>query len=158
MAVFPKSSGKRSRRFEIAPVLAESIGVDEAFVRFILSASQYAATTGRVKAEALIPLFNEAKARYETSVHRCDGLAEAEIWALGYEYVENLPAGRKIKARGMGSIRIVVEVGLTTDVNGPPFPRHVDLVGWPPSTDAKHARKMCAVEIADKMRVILDPR
>ena len=155
---FRRWFARRSKISETAPSLAEMIGPEESFTRFIFSKKHFASNDGRVKAQALLPRFNEAKARFETSVHRTDGLPDQTLWELGYAHVENASAGRIIKARGFGAIRVVREFGLDTDVNGPPFPRHVDLVGWSPSPDDKHSRLMCAMEIVDKMQLQLDPR
>ena len=149
---------RRLRFSGTAPALAESIGPDEYFTRFILSKSHFAPKNGRVKPQALVPQFNEAKARFETSVHRTKGLSNEEVWALGYAHVENAATGRIIKARGMGAIRIVIESGLNTDVNGPPFPRHVDLIGWASPPGEKHVQLMRATEIADRMQLQLDSR
>jgi hypothetical protein len=63
---------------------------------------------------------------------------------------------RVIKARGQGSYSLAKGQELSLDVNGPPYPRHVDLIGWP-MTD-KDARLMKATEIADKLLLEIDPR
>jgi hypothetical protein len=54
----------------------------------------------------------------------------AEIWRLGYEHVENAEGGRTVKARGEGAFTLITEQDLSLDVNGPPYPRHVDIIGW----------------------------
>jgi hypothetical protein len=109
-----------------------------------------------VKAQALLPKFNAAKNRWETSVHRPSGLSDAQTWALGYSYVESVGQDRIIKARGFGPFDLVNGAGLQVDVNGPPFPRHVDIKGWSPNDKAD--RLMRATEIADKLQLQLDPR
>jgi hypothetical protein len=109
-----------------------------------------------VKPQALLPRLNAAKERWETSVHRPEGLADGETWALGYAYVENVAEKRVIKARAVGPFTLVSDNGLTTDVNGPPFPRHVEIVGWSP--DDKDVRLMHATQIADKLQLQIDPR
>jgi hypothetical protein len=104
----------------------------------------------------MMPMQNKKTARWETSTHRVKGLGTAEIWRVGYNYVENAEKGRIIKARGQGSYSLAKDQGLSLDVNGPPYPRHVDLVDWP-ATD-KDARLMKATEIADKLTLEIDPR
>jgi hypothetical protein len=103
-----------------------------------------------------MPDFSAIKQRWETSIQRIDGLTIAEAWELGYRYAENLPAGRRIKARGTASLEIIVAQGLGLEVNGPPFPRHVDIVNWP--AGSKDERLMKATEIANKMTLELNPR
>ena len=98
---------------------------------------------------------NKVTGRLETSTHRVVGLSEHEIWNLGYNNVENAANNRIIKARGQGAYILATAQGLALDVNGPPFPRHVDVIGWP--TD-KDAQLMKAIEIADKMALKIDPR
>jgi hypothetical protein len=110
----------------------------------------------RVKPLALLPMLNKTTNRWETSTHRIQGLAVAEIWNLGYEHVENRPANRIIKARGQGPFHLAKSAGLSLDVNGPPYPRHVDIVGWSP-TD-KDVRLMRATEIANSLLLVIDPR
>jgi len=86
------------------------------------------------------------------------GLSDEDVWALGYAHVEIASPDRKIKACGVTAFRIATDSGLTTDVNGPPFPRHVDLIGWPSTSDEKHFQMMCATKIANKMQLRIDPR
>jgi hypothetical protein len=99
---------------------------------------------------------NKKTGRWETSTHRVKGLNYADIWKLGYDHVEDIATNRVIKARGQGAYAAAISQGLALDVNGPPYPRHVDLIGWP-ITD-KDARLMKATEIADKMVLEIDPR
>jgi hypothetical protein len=101
-------------------------------------------------------MFNEAKNRLETSTHRIEGLSPSEIWELGYIYVENAAEGRLIRARGTGPFSLAISQGLTLDVNGPPVPRHVDIIGW--SASDKDVRLMQQTEIADKLQLEIDPR
>jgi hypothetical protein len=106
-----------------------------------------------VKPAAIEPLWNPAKVRFETSTHRTEGLEASAIWAIGYEYVEG--PGRRVRARGHCEAMAMTGQGLALDVNGPPYPRHVDVVGWPDSEDE---RLLKAIEIAEKMTLELDPR
>lgn len=127
---------------------------NEDFTRFLVRADYFARTTGRVKPPALLPMFNQDSQRFETSTYRNRGLAAGDIWKLGYANVENVAEHRKIKARCAGSFALVA-APLSLDVNGAPFPRHVDIVGWPAE---KHAQLQRATNIADKLTLELDPR
>lgn len=135
--------------------LSVDIRDGEEFTRFILNRKHFSAENKRVKANALLPMTNKVTGRLETSTHRVAGLNNQEIWSLGYEHVENVANNRIIKARGQGPFGLVSASGLSCDVNGPPYPRHVDVIGWP--TD-KDAQLMKAIEIADKMALEIDPR
>lgn len=105
----------------------------------------------------MMPYENKQKQRWETSAIRTDHLRAGEIWALGYLYAENVLAGRRIRARGIGEVAAITALALRLDVNGDPYPRHVDIVGWPNSND-KAARMMVATEIANGMSLEIDPR
>ncbi|MGH8226509.1 MAG: hypothetical protein ACREU3_01175 [Steroidobacteraceae bacterium] len=102
-----------------------------------------------------MPAPNATSGRRETSTHRTAQLTRDQIWQLGYAHVENQEAKRLIKARGTGLFKVVRAQGLRLDVNGPPVPRHVDIVGWPPEKDACLMR---ATEIANTMQLEMDPR
>lgn len=154
--MFLRLLSSRSKNSATVQDIADSIAPGESFTRFICSKSQFARTTGRVKPQAIEPRFNATKGRYETSVHRTVGLTEGQTWALGYAHVEDVTENRVIKARGTGPFALVADGGLNTDVNGPPSPRHVDIVGWSP--DDKDVRLMRATEIADKLQLQTDPR
>lgn len=131
------------------------IGAGEDFVRFIFSRRHFAPGPGRVKAPAMMPMFNAAKGRFETSTHRIGGLTDIQVWQLGYATVENAAEGRVVKACGIGKFDLARNQGLALDVNGEPYPRHVDLVNWPADKDA---RLMRATEIADQLNLRVDPR
>lgn len=154
-AIFRRLFSRRSTNSTSDPALPVEIGAGEDFVRFILSRSQFAPGPGRVKPQALMPMFNAAKRRFETSTHRIAGLPDAQLWELGYSCVENPAEKRVVKASGIGKFELVTGQGLALDVNGEPYPRHVDIVNWP---DDKNVRLMRATEIADKLRLLVDPR
>lgn len=137
--------------------LPSEVVAAEGFTRFLLHRKHFAPTTGRVKAPALLPWHNNDKGRLETSIYRTDGLGPDHVWALGYRYVETPSGGRRIQARGSGVISSVTSQRLLLDVDGDPFPRHVDIVGWP-LADEKHLQMMKATEIANGMRLEMDPR
>jgi hypothetical protein len=101
-------------------------------------------------------MFNEKRNRLETSTHRIKGLSTPEIWQIGYGHVENVAEGRLIRARGTGLFSLATSQGLALDVNGPPVPRHVDIIGW--SATDKDVRLMQQTEIADKLQLEIDPR
>jgi len=103
-----------------------------------------------------MPDFNEKKKRWETSIQRIARLTSSEVWAVGYQHAEHSAARRVIKARADGQIDQVTRQKLSLDVNGPPYPRHVDIVGWPESD--KDARLMRATEISESLNLVMDPR
>jgi hypothetical protein len=118
------------------------------FTRFLFHSNQFRENIGRVTPIGLLPIFNKGRQRWETSTHRIDGLPPALIWALGYRYVETLPH-RRIKARASGEVALVTAQNLQYEVNGRPYPRHADIIGW--SADDKDVRMMAATEIANHM-------
>ena len=97
-------------------------------------------------------MLNQVKSRLETSTHRVTNLTDRQIWQLGQVYVANPQQGRTIKARGVGPFELVTAQQLSLDVNGEPYPRHVDIVDWP---EAKDERLMKATEITDKLKLQL---
>jgi hypothetical protein len=155
-AMFRKLFLKPSRNSTIDPPLSADIQHDESFTRFIFTKQHFSIEKKRVKPLALMPMLNKTTGRWETSTHRVKDLNAAEIWKLGYDHVQDLVKGRVIKARGQGLYSVARGQELSLDVNGSPYPRHVDLIGWP-MTD-KDARLMKATEIADKLLLEIDPR
>src|SRR5436309_10095220 len=147
---FSLSPFGRFLRLDSLPV--ETTGND-GFTRFLVNKNWFAPTIGRVKPPALMPMLNRQKARWETSVHRTDGLQDDKIWLLGYQYVES--PERRIRARGAGFVSLVTGQGCQLDVNGRPYPRHADIIGWP---GAKDEQLMIATEIANDMTLTIDPR
>jgi hypothetical protein len=108
-----------------------------------------------VKPAALLPYWNEDRDRFETSTHRTDGLLPDQIWGIGYQYVENLAQHRRIRGRGHCQASLIATQALRFDINGEPYPRHIDIVAWP---EAEHERLMRATEIANSMTLEIDPR
>ena len=49
----------------------------------------------------------------------------------------------------------MTNLGLGFEVNGEPYPRHADIVGW---HDDKNQRQMKALDLANKMQLEMDPR
>lgn len=137
--------------------LPAQVGAAEGLTRFLVHTNQFTASTGRVRPSALMPYDNRQKQRSETSMFRTDGLQADGVWALGYQFVENLAVGRRIRARGLGIASVVTAQGLRFDVSGQPYPRHADIIGWP-NGDDRAARMMLATEIANSMTLEIDPR
>lgn len=135
--------------------LRDSPEHDEEFTRFIFSKAHFSKDKGRVKPPALLPLFNENKQRWETSIFRVAGLGTKQIWKLGYLFTEGNTSDRKIKARGSGCLSCITDQQMGLDVNADPYPRHVDITGW---GEAKHERLHQATEIADQLNLDIDPR
>ena len=153
-AIFRKLFFSRSTSSGKDPGLSVEIAPAEEFTRFIFTKNHFAVQKGRVKPNALMPMFNQESGRLETSIYRCTCLPDAEIWQLGRVHVEDPQSGRLIKARGFGPFELVTSQELSLDVNGEPFPIHVDIVGWP---EEKDACMMKATEVADKLKLELAP-
>jgi len=153
--MWQRFSSSRFARFLRLSDLPPQVAATESVSRFLLSKKLFAATTGRVKPAALLPYWNQKRRRFETSTHRTDDLRPEQIWAIGYRHVENLAQNRQIRGRGHCQAAVVTAQALGFHVNGRPYPRHVDVVGWP---DEEDARLMRATEIADSMTLELDPR
>lgn len=154
-AMFRNLFSKQSKNSATDHQLSADIQDDEEFTRFIFARGHFSVENKRVKPLALLPMLNKLRGRLETSTHRVKGLTTAETWKLGYDHVENAVKGRIIKARGQGPYALAKSQGLSLDVNGPPYPRHVDIIGW---SAEKDARLMKATEIADKLALEIDPR
>jgi hypothetical protein len=140
----------------IGPPLSNEIQSNEDFTRFIFTQKYYSAGNKRVKPQAMLTMLNKTTNRWETSTYRIHGLTATEMWKIGYDHAEDAANNRVIKARGQGTFACTRSAGLSLDVNGPPHPRHVDVIGWS-STD-KDVRLMKATEITDKMFLEVDPR
>ena len=153
--VWQKFSSSRFGRLLGLCDLSPHVVQDEPISRFLVNKRHYAATKGRVKPEAMMPLQNVARNRFETSTHRTRNLLPQQIWGIGYRYVEKEVQHRRIRGRGHCEARVVLTQELAFEVNGRPYPRHVDIVKWP---DDEHEQLMKATEIADVMRLELDPR
>jgi len=127
--------------------LPVNVAAADRITRFLFHSNQFNENAGRVKPNGLLPHVNPRTQRLETSIHRIDGLSPALIWVLGYLYVEK--PGRRIKARATGEVSSITAQNLHYEVNGRPYPRHVDILGWP--ADSKHLHMMTATEIANRM-------
>ena len=97
-------------------VLQES----EPLARYLYQKSHYNASTSKVKHHAFMPPKD-----MRLSVFRTQGLAEAEVWALG----DTLRAESPI-ARGVIVVQSVLKCGLKVDPDDHP-PRHASVIGWP---------------------------
>jgi hypothetical protein len=150
--IWQRFSSNRLGKFLGLADLPPEVAATESVSRFLMSRKHFAETISRVKPAALLPQWNEHRERFETSTHRTDGLRPDQIWAIGYRYVEK---NRRIRGRGHCQASLVTMQALHFDVNGEPYPRHVDVVGWP---EDEHEQLMRATEIANSMRFEIDPR
>lgn len=146
-----------ARCLHVANLSERAVDPKEVITRFLFQSSHFAVTTGRVNPTALMPYDNKNSKRWETSIIRTDGLQDREGWELGYQIHEASPAPRRIKARAVGTAVIVTDQQLQFDINGDPYPRHADIIGWPVG-DEKHARLALATEIANRMTLEVDTR
>jgi hypothetical protein len=151
---FSLSRFGRWLRLDRLPV---NVTPNDGFTRFLVHSNQFhIGGLGRVEPSALLPRYNQATARWETSTYRTDLLRRPNhIWIVGYEYVEHLPE-RRIKARGLGVVNLVARAGLGYEVNHKPYPRHADIINWP--NGPKSAQMMAARILAKEMALEIDPR
>ena len=131
--------------------LSVDVSGSDDFTRFLVHKGHL--RRNGVHLSGLLPKYNEQKNRWETSSHRTGGLRSEQIWLFGYLYVES--EGRHIRARGIGVVSSVTDLGFGFEVNGKPYPRHADIIGW---HDEKHQRQMKALELANRMQREMDPR
>ncbi len=124
----------------------------ERVTRFIVKSDYF--TADRVKWNAFSPYTNPESRRLETSLYRELRLTSAELWRLGRKHVEGRERRREIKARGSGPVAPILDCGLALDVNGPPEPIHVDIVGWPTE---KHEQRQLAMEFVSHFKVEMAP-
>ena len=146
-----------ARCLHVASLSETTVDPKEVITRFLFQGSHFAVTTGRVNPTALMPYDNKNSKRRETSIIRTDGLQDREVWELGYQIHEVAVTPRPIKARAVGVAAIVIDQQLQFDINGNPYPRHADIIGWPVG-DEKHARLALATEIANRMTLEVDTR
>ncbi len=117
---------------------------NDPLTRHLLSSSQFAGESKRVKSSAFTPLENPSTGIFQTSVFQTKGLTENEVWSLGEQHVlKNRPDGR-IHGRADVTVQEVLGAELDLDPDNDP-PRHANIVGWP-STKAE--RKPACVLVA----------
>lgn len=117
--------------------------------RFIKSKSLYSELNNRVKSAAFLPLMNNDRDRYETSVFFIDNLSDEEIWYLGNKHIRE----KQIKARADFTTPDVVSSELNIDFNNDPE-RHADIIGW---SDFKPKQKEQALKLAEKSKLLVSP-
>ena len=130
-------------------MLRLGVGKREPLARFLLSKGDYAATTRRVKPQALMPAPDG-----KTSVYRIGGLSDASIMRVG---VREVGAKRNKEVRGWAAFFAadLAQSGLRADANDRP-PRHVDIVGWPKEKDerlqvAQELAARCGLRLGGEM-------
>lgn len=78
--------------------------------------------------------------RYELSSYCMDGLSEAARWELLDLHSDKPP----IRARAEFNIFVILEAGLTTEIDWEP-PRHVNIVGWPNEEERRKSAQQVLV-------------
>jgi hypothetical protein len=129
---------------QIAPPSVDQLEL----VTFGVNESGKLLASGGLRARALKPIRNEAKARLELSTFCMDRLDPADIWSF---LEANLNAPQH--ARADFSCRSILGVPLLLDPNWEPE-HHVDIHGWP---DQPERRKDLQQTLADLGRVTIAP-
>ncbi len=109
----------------------------ESLARFLLQSDDFSKTQLRVKPRAFMPMFNDTRNQWETSVTRTINFSDIEIHAIGGE----VAAERQKTYYGYASTQnsSVSQADLHSAPDEPP-PRHALILGWSKDTD-KDMRK-----------------
>lgn len=117
--------------------LGAEILESESLARFLLQSDDFSKTQLRVKPRAFMPMFNNKRDQWETSVTRMINLSDIEIHVIGGE----VAVERQKTYYGYASTQnsAVIQADLHSAPDEPP-PRHALILGWSKDTD-KDMRK-----------------
>jgi hypothetical protein len=118
------------------PQPSPTVMPDERIARFARMSSHLNRKRGRGDYSLFMPAKNLA-----SSVMRRSGLDDANVRALGLQYVLGLP----LLAHACLLARVVIDdCALQIDPNGEPYARHAKVIGWTgeKAHDRIHAKKM----------------
>jgi len=122
----------------------EQVNLAENLARYIFQKNHFSSQNNTVKYAAFMPPPSN-----RLSVFRILGLAENEIWRIGYEVGEK--SVRSLLGRADIKALSVIEAELHIDADDIP-PRHADIIGWP---EEASAIKLKAIELAEKAQLRL---
>jgi hypothetical protein len=126
-----------------------SIAPDELLARYITFSRWFRKQDLTVKQEAFLP----PKDPFELSITRHGGLTEDDIWGIGRGIARRI--SRTLHGRADVETGHVIAQRLSVVLQPvPDNPNHANIVGWPLEKDA---RKMCALEIANVARFVVNP-
>jgi hypothetical protein len=126
----------------------------EGITRFLVHRNEFGTNPRRVKHHAFLPALSPHTRQFVKSVHRTDHLSNDNMWKLGKLFVENEESNRVVRARAAGAAQTISGAGVALSINGVPWPRHADIVGWP---EEKHAQKLIAMDIANGFALEMAP-
>ena len=125
----------------------------EKLTRFIRYNGHFRSGTNKVRFEAFLPRNDQT----EVSAFRISGLPDSEVWAIGWDYVEQ--GGETIKARADFFACDVCKSGLKAIVDGHGHERHVSIQTFPliqSSTD-RRKRQEFARKLANASKLEIPP-
>jgi hypothetical protein len=109
-----------------------------------------------LRGTAFEPRRRPSDQRLEASICQTTGVPIDELWAI---CVQHFDAHQQSPAlgRGIGLGQVVLDEGLTFEVNGDPHPCHANILGWPedPSHDDEKVRHLwmkAALNMAAKFK------
>jgi hypothetical protein len=134
-------------------ILQPTIDPAERISRFILSKDLFNSKRFRISPQAFKPAKPQRPGDIpKTSVYRTERLVDAEVWAIGDEYVTKLRNDRlPVLARGDIQARKILDLDLKLMPDQVPHPRHANVTNWP---DEPEARQMKATLIAQQAQLV----
>lgn len=144
--------------FEMKALSPCNVDPAERITRYILNERHFKPEKGEVKADAFLPPKpkHPGSSEIQASVYRTVNCEETEIWSIGDNYVANpaaKPKPRYVLARGDLEAETVFSHDLKIVPHPNPHELHANIVNWP-----NEARRMKAVKLAQKSRLVLKPR
>ena len=124
---------------------------NDPLTRHLLSSSQFARESNRVKSSAFTPQENPRTGILQTSIFQTKGLTENEVWSLGEQHILKNRPDRRLHGRADVTVQEVLGTGLDLDPDNDPL-RHANIVGWP---NTKPERKLVALKLAEVARLVL---
>jgi hypothetical protein len=103
------------------PLPSPTVREDEPITRFCIRRSAHMRPD---KGKGKYPLFLPLPYK-ELSVARTQGMSDEEIRQIAVEHVPP-----PVKGYATVQAALVLQLGLTFDPNGDPYPQHADVIGW----------------------------
>jgi len=124
----------------------EEVTAKDILARFILDRGSFSPANNTVKKGAFMP-----NPSGELSVFVITTWTEEKIWQVGQDAVAN-PRQKTLKARGDVPVSVVLENGLTIDLDNTP-PGHANVLRWPDKSE----QKAIAIKLAQAAKLVLFP-
>lgn len=110
-------------------LLPRSVQPDEALSTFVKDRNRFDKKTLEIRYQQLMPRPNPKTGRLETSVCRSASLTDEQLWGICGTHFD-APPQRQAIGRGVGPASAVLNVGLSIDPDGVPYPEHANVIGW----------------------------